>query len=503
MSDPAPPRTRRSANPLDRPDPTRVLVAGEDGLALASAATPIADDERPLLADDGHGPRAVDAVLIGDQAPALRRLELSRQASDAGVPVLQVPAGPVLDVRETNPAGWRRETSPTIGVRVTAEPGPARSRALEEVLRRVDVARLVLLTDGPRPRAIEGVPTSALPDDPRGRRAALASLRGAIDHPDLHATTAGRAAWLVEAAARGVPTVTVGPLGDRLHLAPPLRAALQDARVADLDEVDRRELLSTRQRRAALRHHGAPEVCRALATDAGLPVTPLPTVSVVLATNQPEHLRDAVRRIDRQSYPEVEIVVALHGDGFPERTARTLRRLTRRPLEVVAAPSSATLGEVLNLATGAASGELLAKMDDDDLYDVDHLLDLTDALRYSGATLVGKGSEFVYLAELDTTIRRFPTGAESANRNLAGGTLLLGRGDLAEAGGWQRARRAVDQRLIDDVLRTGGRVHRTHGFGFVLNRHDAGHTWEVSVDYFLRQAVTQWRGLALGPAGVR
>ncbi len=56
--------------------------------------------------------------------------------------------------------------------------------------------------------------------------------------------------------------------------------------------------------------------------------------------------------------------------------------------------------------------------------------------------------------------------------------------------------------MLKDVDDAGGRVYRTHGFGFILNRHGTGHTWTVDTDYFLTRADAQWRGLALEAAEV-
>ena len=66
-----------------------------------------------------------------------------------------------------------------------------------------------------------------------------------------------------------------------------------------------------------------------------------------------------------------------------------------------------TLGDALNAGVETANGELVTKMDDDDYYSIEHLWDLVLALEYSGADLVGKGAEFVYLQWIDLTMRRF------------------------------------------------------------------------------------------------
>ena len=117
----------------------------------------------------------------------------------------------------------------------------------------------------------------------------------------------------------------------------------------------------------------------------------------------------------------------------------------------------------------------------------------------SGAELVAKGAEFIYLEQLDLTIRRFVGRAESSNRTIAGGTLTISRRNLQALGGWRPLAHGVDVWLLADVERAGGRVFRTHGFGYVYRRHGA-QTWAKGVDYFLRQSEGQWRGLDLDVA---
>ena len=194
--------------------------------------------------------------------------------------------------------------------------------------------------------------------------------------------------------------------------------------------------------------------------------------------------------------------MVLHGDRFPSDTEEGLEQLVEGPLTVVRVSSTATLGDALNAGTDAASGELITKMDDDDWYGPEHLWDLVSAAEYSGAELVAKGAEFVYLEQLDLTIRRFVGRAESSNRTVAGGTLTISRRNLEALGGWRPLAHGVDTALVADVERAGGRVFRTHGFGYIYRRHGA-QTWVKGVDYFLRQSKGQWRGLDLDVAEVR
>jgi hypothetical protein len=125
-----------------------------------------------------------------------------------------------------------------------------------------------------------------------------------------------------------------------------------------------------------------------LAADLGLPPPATPSVSVLLASRRASCVEDAVARIDRQSHPRLEIIVALHGESFPGDIGTRLRARTTRPLQVLRVSGDRQLGDVLNVATEAASWTLVTKMDDDDLYDRHHLEDLIDALRWSGATTI-------------------------------------------------------------------------------------------------------------------
>ena len=246
----------------------------------------------------------------------------------------------------------------------------------------------------------------------------------------FHADAVTRAGDLVRAAATGavVHLADGGP-----GLRPLLGADLHDLMATGVRGIDAggRELLSIRMRRAALRDHSLQARARQLGEAAP------PLVSILLATRRPERLPQALAAVARQTYPRLELVLALHGGPFPEVD----RRVTELPYpaKVSRVSASEPLGTVLNAATEASSGELLTKMDDDDMYGADHIWDLVLAQEYSGAQIVGKGVEFVYLAASDRTVRLHRGSGESYQTStVAGGALLITRDELARAGGWQR-----------------------------------------------------------------
>lgn len=313
--------------------------------------------------------------------------------------------------------------------------------------------------------------------------AALDSRQSAVLAQLAAVTWAGAASAPPERLARVlVPLAMTGvvlharqpPPGVAAELAEVIAAPLP-ARDADAMEW---ELRSVQQRRLAIREHTA-----------GLARTRPPTVSALLVTKRPQLVAHAVAVLAGQTYPELEIVVAVHGSPAPSDLSAG-----DRPLRIVEVPASQVLGEALAAATGAATGELVTKVDDDDRYGPEHIWDLVLARHYSNATVVGKGAEFVYLEPDEMTVRR-RMAAEAETDTVAGGTIALTRAELAASGGWPAVPHSVDRALLDQIIAGGGSVYRTHPLGFIYTRHGAGHTWDPGLEYFKRDPLRTWPGL--------
>jgi hypothetical protein len=440
-------------------------------------------------------------VALHDVANDLPLLELVDTSSTALRADLLLGRGaPVVDGTSNRlPGVWLAESSGLVSVTDAGGTGP---RVVPAVRDPVDIARWNPVGT---PQARFG-PALTLADCARdsavARRARQAiHVDVSVDHGlpvhDLAATVA-------RLACSGA--VLAGP---------GLRADVRDllaTEVVDLIEsVDRssfttdrlRELYSVRLRRAALRTHSDIAWWTSVAGALGMHERAVPSVTVLLASNRADDVLGAVEQIGAQRHQRVQLVVGLHALEFAAATEAAIRERFRGPLVVQHHAAEDNLGDVLISLSARADGELVTKWDDDDWYGVEHLGDLIDALRYSGADLVGRAAEFVHLGSIDLTIRRFPKGAETWSHTVAGGTLMVPRDVLVAVGGWTSAPRRVDRLLIERIAAAGGRVYRTNGFGYVRRRSAHGrHTWTVEDGQFLRQSVDQRRGLDLEFAGV-
>lgn len=293
-------------------------------------------------------------------------------------------------------------------------------------------------------------------------------------------TTAALATFVTRAVARG--TFVVGDLpavaSRRVHADVPGAAY---GRPGDLAF----DGAAVRQRRQVLRTRVE-----------AAPTTP--TISILLVTRRPRLLDAVAGMIRSQTYRNIEVVVAVHGGSEEDLPAPDTGGL---PVRVITTPGDRSLGHALRLAADAASGELLTKMDDDDHYGPDHLLDLVLAREVSGAPVVGKSSTVVHVEALDTTVRRIIGVPETTVHRVAGGTILVGAAELRSLGGWADVPRAVDSALMRAAGDAGATIYRPHDIGYLYVRHasDEGHTWATDVGHFLASTREQWLGLLRHP----
>lgn len=410
---------------------------------------------------------------------------------EAGADALVLP--PAVDVRRDNPVGWRRwARHPAVAV-LTRVTDAAALGVLADPLHDVQVLLGPGVGAGDLPEPVAARVSTRLRDldDLRER---LRRFRVLVDDLAWHEDATTALQLRLRALALGTPVVAGDPQLASSGLPGSVAPDAVIDRVRDLvgDDAER-ERTSVLGRRAALRGHTGTARVRAVWAALGHAVPPPPRVSVLLATNRPALLGHAAASVARQRHPDVELVAILHGHGFED-----LGPLERHPgpVRIVRAPEERVLGACLNLGLAEATGELVAKMDDDDHYGRDHLGDLVLALGYSGAALVGRRIEHVHLADRDVTLTREQSNVERFGIHVSGPTLLTTRRLLDRYRFLEEPRR-VDSTLLERLAADEEPVYGTHALDVVLERSGGGHTWGADVGAMLERAVTLTDGLDL------
>lgn len=226
-----------------------------------------------------------------------------------------------------------------------------------------------------------------------------------------------------------------------------------------------------------------------------------PIVSVVVSSLRPHDLSNLLTQLLAQSLPSFELVLGLHAIELSPSHKRQISALNRRKVKVIIEKFSKekTLGEILTTLAESSQGQFIAKMDDDDYYGPEHLHDLLDAALSTGADVVGRAMNYVYLEPLQLTVRRFaPHGTQAVelwSDWVCGGTILAKR-DKAEAAGWfGTGNTAVDRFLLSGITNNGGKIWRTFGAGYIYRRTFTFHTYVTNYSKYLNGANEQVVGL--------
>jgi len=226
-----------------------------------------------------------------------------------------------------------------------------------------------------------------------------------------------------------------------------------------------------------------------------------PSVSVLLSTLRADDLSNVLDQLLVQSLPSFDLVLGLHAIELSASHKRQIAALNRRKVRVSVRKftQDQTLGTILSALASQSQGDYIAKMDDDDYYGPEHLRDLLDAAIDTGADVVGRAMNYVYLEPLQLTVRRFaPHGTQAVelwSDWVCGGTILAKR-DVAEAAGWfGDGNTAVDRFMLSGVTNNGGKIWRTFGAGYIYRRTFTFHTYVTNYSKYLNGANEQVVGI--------
>ncbi|MEC3850809.1 CgeB family protein [Paenarthrobacter ureafaciens] len=250
------------------------------------------------------------------------------------------------------------------------------------------------------------------------------------------------------------------------------------------------------QRRIWAEHtyaHRAEQVLAAALPAKARPVQP-ESVSALVSTIRPQQLDHVFATIASQRGVDVELVLLTHG-FTPDATeiAGLQEKHGVSKLTLLEAPQSLTLGACLNLCVASAKGSVLTKMDDDDYYGPDYLRDQLNALRYSGADVVGKLAHFMYIASRNAAVYRFGHMEHRFSHMVMGPTIMAKRA-VFEKHPFEEKNRGEDTAFLTAVTEGGGKIYSADRYNYYQLRGGAGHTWNASDDELLATGEVKFWG---------
>lgn len=221
------------------------------------------------------------------------------------------------------------------------------------------------------------------------------------------------------------------------------------------------------------------------------------SVSAVVSTNRPEHLGEVLATHAAQVHDDKELILVAHGFEVRNDLRSQAKELGIENLQIVEISAQEPLGACLNRGVKAASGEIIAKMDDDDVYGAHYLSDQLAAMCYSNADLVGKQAHYLHIRGSDIVICRFPEREHRFTDLVMGPTLMTRRSTLTAQPFAERTL-GEDTDLQKRLIANGARIYSTDRFNFVQVRDSHAHTWTVEDNLLLANGNVHSFGYAPG-----
>lgn len=217
--------------------------------------------------------------------------------------------------------------------------------------------------------------------------------------------------------------------------------------------------------------HRAARLLEVIGFESDNNATQKPRVSVIMPTMRPEKLAKAIEQIRAQRGVELEVLVATHGFSVEEGRFAGVKFFEFS--------KETPLGACLNALVEETQGLYIAKMDDDDLYGPNYLRDQINALRYSGATVVGKQASYLYIESTEEVIIRKKWREHMWSDMVLGATIVAER-SVFESIKFKEVTHGEDTAFLGDVLENGGRIYSADRFNYIQIRSVGEHTWDVS-----------------------
>jgi hypothetical protein len=210
-------------------------------------------------------------------------------------------------------------------------------------------------------------------------------------------------------------------------------------------------------------------------------------VSVITATNKYKYMDNIFMNYAAFNYQCKQLIIVLNNNNLDIKSYK-MRARNLRNVEVFQVDEKVTLGECLNFAVERSKYDYISKMDDDDYYGSNYLIDLMNAFKYTNAQVIGKTSIFIYFKDYNKLGVLSP-GYENkyVYENIAGGTLTFKR-EILKKVKFENLNSSEDTNFLRDCNSCGIRMFSSDKFNYVYIKHENlnEHTWKISTKELMK-----------------
>lgn len=150
-----------------------------------------------------------------------------------------------------------------------------------------------------------------------------------------------------------------------------------------------------------------------------------PSINCISSTIRKNNINSVLKMLRDQKLVNIEVVIMTH--GFKLNVIEIENFQSKYPnleIKFKYCEDQMKLGDCLNIGIASTKYQYIAKIDDDDIYSSHYLEDNYYSLMYSEVDLVGKGTHFVYLKNLNIVIKREENKSLNYSNIIMGATLF-------------------------------------------------------------------------------
>mgnify|MGYP000661886317 CR=1 FL=1 len=207
-------------------------------------------------------------------------------------------------------------------------------------------------------------------------------------------------------------------------------------------------------------------------------------VSYVCPIHRPEDVQNAIAQISQQSWKNAEAVFAINGGKISAELIEASWQ-SDLPLKIVDCNGMDRVGPVLNRAIRHSSGDIIIRIDADNMYMPDYAADAVLAIEHYQADIVGQRSGFRFFKDdnlIVADLSRIGFTKAKLGDAMGGGTLCFKRELLEDVVFSAELYQGEDTNFVRQSIYEGFSVHFAGPFNYLSVRSDdaSKHTWSVS-----------------------
>lgn len=216
--------------------------------------------------------------------------------------------------------------------------------------------------------------------------------------------------------------------------------------------------------------------------------TSQPGVSIIAPTNKLKYMNNLFSNYTRFKYPHRELIIILNNNKLNINNYK-LKANGLKDIQIFQLDQKCTLGECLNFGIKHSKYNYISKMDDDDYYGANYLIDLMNVFKYTDAKVTGKSTRFVYFEDsniLGIYSPNYENGYVSGN--IAGGTLTFKKEILEKVKFRYLNGAGTDKYFLEDCNSTKIKMFSSDKYNYVYIKHKNSddHTWKITSERLMK-----------------